>query len=132
MQGDNSPTEPGGIMEVAMWLCISLLHGFDLAWGLVPSSIGSRLGNEGRDPHPRPSYMGPRDEVKEASSFDIKYSSNIQLKLYFLKHVCSPKENLYIFIYSILHQPHSHKYAYLAYTIGLRVTFHVGRLLTRF
>lgn len=61
MQGDSSPTELGGIMEVAMCLCISLLLGFDLAWGLVPSSIGLRLGNEGRDPHPGPSYMGPRD-----------------------------------------------------------------------
>lgn len=32
MQGDGSVTKMSGIMEVAKWLCIMLLVGFDLPW----------------------------------------------------------------------------------------------------
>ena len=35
MQGDDFENEPGGIMEVAMWICVVMYHyyvGFDLVW----------------------------------------------------------------------------------------------------
>jgi hypothetical protein len=44
MQGDGFASEPSGIMEVAMWLCILLLLGHGFYVVLV-------LGNEGGGPH---------------------------------------------------------------------------------
>ena len=51
MQGDGFASEPGGIMEVAVWLCIPLLLGLWCSLGLVPSYVVLVLGNEGGGPH---------------------------------------------------------------------------------
>jgi hypothetical protein len=32
MQGDGYASKPGGNMEVAVWLCLPLLLGFDVVW----------------------------------------------------------------------------------------------------
>ena len=44
MQGDGFATEPGGIMEVAMWLCVPLLLGLWLYFGFSTQlcCVGSR------------------------------------------------------------------------------------------
>ena len=45
MQGDGFTSEPGGIMEVAMWLCASLLIGLCFILGLEPNYSVPVLGN---------------------------------------------------------------------------------------
>jgi hypothetical protein len=76
MQGDGFASEPGGIMEVAMWLCLSLLLGLWCSLGLVPNYVVLALGNEGGGPHHMQNYhtRGLRIIFKEASSFDFEYS----------------------------------------------------------
>ena len=58
MQGDDFESEPGGIMEVAMCLCVPLLRGLWSSLGLVPNydvlvlgNLVFILGNEGGGPH---------------------------------------------------------------------------------
>ena len=45
--------------------------------------VGSRQRRWGSKSYARSSYMGPRDWLKKASDFDIEYSSNIELRLFF-------------------------------------------------
>ena len=69
MQGDGFATELGGIMEVATWLCATLVVELWSSLGLVPNYVVSVLGNEGGGSlsYARLSYTGPRDQIKEAT-----------------------------------------------------------------
>ena len=113
MQGDGFASEPGGIMEVAVWLCVSLLLGLSCSFGLVPNYVVLVLNNEGggSSSFARLPYTGPIEWFKETSSFDFEYSSHIQLRIQnifsFLMPMFSPKANMNI---CILYQPHSHWY----------------------
>ena len=51
MQGDGFESEPGGIMEVAMWLCVPLLLGLWCSLAVEPNCVVLVLGNEGGGPH---------------------------------------------------------------------------------
>ena len=51
MQGDGFVSELGGIMEVVMWLCASLLVGLSSTLGLVSNYVVLVLDNEGGNPH---------------------------------------------------------------------------------
>ena len=51
MQGDGFASKPGGIVEVAVWLCIPLLLGLWCSLGLVPDYVVLVLGIEGGVPH---------------------------------------------------------------------------------
>ena len=51
MQGDGFASEPGGIMEVAMWLCVPLLLGLQCSLGLVPNYVVLVLDDKGGGPH---------------------------------------------------------------------------------
>ena len=51
MQGDGFASKPGGIMEVAVWLCVALLLKFKCSLCLVLNYIVLVLGNEGGGPH---------------------------------------------------------------------------------
>ena len=46
MQGDDFASELGGIMEVTMWACVSLLLGLWCSLGPVPNYVVLILGNE--------------------------------------------------------------------------------------
>jgi hypothetical protein len=54
---------------------------------------------------------GPGIRLRKLVVLALIIHQTFNLKLYCLKYVFSPKENLYLFSYSILHQPHGHKYA---------------------
>ena len=75
MQGDGFASEPGGIMELVVWLCVPLLLGLSCSLGLVPNYVVLVLGNEGQgySSYARLPYSGPMDWFKEASSFDFEY-----------------------------------------------------------
>ena len=62
MQGDGFASELGGIMEVAMWLCIPLLLGL----GCRLAYVVLVLDNEGGGPSScaRSSYIGMKKERK--------------------------------------------------------------------
>ena len=79
MQGDGFASELGGIMEVAVWLCVPLLLGLWCNLGLVPNYVVLVLGNEGGGPYHMQGCItrGHMDWFKEASSFDFEYSLNI-------------------------------------------------------
>ena len=47
MQGDGCASVPGGIMEVAMWLCASSLVGLCSNLGLILDYVVLVVGNEG-------------------------------------------------------------------------------------
>ena len=51
MQGDGFVSELGGIMEVVMWLCASLLVGLSSTLGLVSNYVVLVLDNEGGNSH---------------------------------------------------------------------------------
>ena len=106
MQGDSFPSEPSGIMEVAMWLCAPLRVGLWYSLGLVHNYVVLIFSNErwGSSSYARSSYTGPMDWFKEASGFDFEYSSNIQwrLKIFFLSlYLCVPQRLIYNFFLSI-------------------------------
>ena len=86
MQGDGFATKPGGIMEVAMWLCAPLLVGLWSSLGLAPNYDVPILANGGEGPHDIQDRhtWGLGFGLKEASGFDFEYSSNIQLRLHCL------------------------------------------------
>jgi hypothetical protein len=50
MQGDGFVSEPSGVMEVVMWLCVSLLVDLSSTLDLVPNYVMLVLVNEGGDP----------------------------------------------------------------------------------
>ena len=58
MQGDSFPSEPSGIMEVAMWLCAPLRVGLWYSLGLVHNYVVLIFGNErwGSSSYARSSY----------------------------------------------------------------------------
>jgi hypothetical protein len=113
MQGDGFASEPGGIMEVAMWLCIVLLLGLWCSLGLVPNYVVLVPGKESGGPHhmqgchTRGLWIGLRKLVV----LTFEYSSNIQLRLNiflsFLIPMFCPKANMNIFY---LYKPHSYMY----------------------
>ena len=90
MQGDGFASEPGGIMEVAVWLCVSLLLGLWCSLGLVPNYVVLVLDNEGGGP----GHM---------------QGSHTRIFLSFLIPMFSPKANMKIHFF-ISNQPHSHMY----------------------
>ena len=108
MQGDGFASEPGGLMEVVVWLCLSLLLGLWCSLDLVPSFVVLILGNEGGGPHHMQGchIRGPMDWFKEASSFDFEYSSNIQLrlKIFFLSwYLCLAQRLIWIYTFYVNH-----------------------------
>ena len=102
-KGDGVASKPGGIMEVAMWLCAPLLVGLWSSLGLVSNYDVWVVGNESGGPHHR--HM-PMDWFKEASSFYFEYMSNIQLrfKILFLSlYLCLAQRLVWIYISHINH-----------------------------
>ena len=104
------PMIMGGIMEVAMWLCASLLVGLWSSLGLVPIYVVWVLGNEGwgggSSTYVRLSYTWLRNWFKDANGFDFEYSSNIQLrpkKTFLSLYLCLVQMMLWIYIFYIKH-----------------------------
>lgn len=100
----------GGIMEVAMWLCASLLVGLWSSLGLVPIYVVWVLGNEGwgggSSTYVGLSYTWLRNWFKDANGFDFEYSSNIQLrpkKTFLSLYLCLVQRLVWIYISHINH-----------------------------
>ena len=107
MQGDGFASKLGGIMEVVVWLCVSLLLGLWCSLGLVPNYVVLVLGNECGDPHhmqgchTRGLWIGLRKLV-----VDFEYSSNIQLRLktFFVSwYLCLAQRLIWMFFFNINH-----------------------------
>ena len=56
MQGDGFALEPGGIMDMAMWLHATLLVGLWSSLDLVPNYVMLVIGNESGGPHHMEGY----------------------------------------------------------------------------
>ena len=84
MQGDDFTSEPDGIVEVAVWLCVPLLLGLWCSLDLVPNYVMLVPGNEGGGPHhmqgchTQDLWIGFKKLVVLTSNIN---SSNIQLRL---------------------------------------------------
>jgi hypothetical protein len=69
VHGDSFASEPGGIMQLAMWLCTSLLVG--LQSGIQLCCVGSRQRRWGSSSYTRLSYTGPMDWFSQATLFKV-------------------------------------------------------------